>query len=83
MPNFHGFGLSLTMHTPLTFGCTSILVPKFNGKKLDTLIKKTNPTVILGVPTLYEAMANCNNEQNENNKIGNSAEKVLVNTKAE
>ena len=64
MPNFHGFGLSLTMHTPLTFDCTSILVPKFNGKKLDTLIKKTKPTVILGVPTLYEAMANCNNEPN-------------------
>lgn len=62
MPNFHGFGLSLTMHTPLTFGCTSILVPKFNGKKLDTLIKKTKPTVILGVPTLYEALSNCNNE---------------------
>ena len=64
MPNFHGFGLSLTMHTPLTFGCTSILVPKFNGKKLDTLIKKTKPTVILGVPTLYEAWSNCNNEPN-------------------
>ena len=64
MPNFHGFGLSLTMHTPLTFGCASILVPKFNGKKLDTLIKKTKPTVILGVPTLYEALSNSNNEKN-------------------
>ncbi len=62
MPNFHGFGLSLTMHTPLTFGCKTILVPRFNGKKLDTLIKKTKPTVILGVPTLYEALANCENE---------------------
>jgi len=64
MPNFHGFGLSLTMHTPLTFGCTSILVPKFNGKKIDTLIKKTKPTCILGVPTLYEALADSDNEQN-------------------
>jgi len=64
MPNFHGFGLSLTMHTPLTFGCTSILVPKFNGKKIDTLIKKTKPTCILGVPTLYEALANSANESN-------------------
>ena len=64
MPNFHGFGLSLTMHTPLSFGCTSILVPRFNGKKLDTLIKKTRPTCILGVPTLFEALIKCDSEKN-------------------
>ena len=61
MPNFHGFGLSVLMHTPLSLGCYTILVPKFNAKKFDILFKKTKPTCVLGVPTLYEALLNCHN----------------------
>ena len=41
MPNFHGFGLSVLMHTPLALGCSTILVPKFDSTKFDTLFKKT------------------------------------------
>ena len=63
MPNFHGFGLSVLMHTPLALGCSTILVPKFNAKKFDTLFKQTRPTCVLGVPTLFEALANCDNEK--------------------
>ena len=64
MPNFHGFGLSTVMHTPLALGFTTILVPQFNAKKFGTLLKKNKPTCILGVPTLYEAFINSNNEKN-------------------
>jgi long-chain acyl-CoA synthetase len=64
MPNFHGFGLSVLMHTPLSLGCYSILVPKFDAKKFDTLFKQTRPSCVLGVPTLYEALMNCKNEKN-------------------
>ena len=64
MPNFHGFGLSVLMHTPLALGCSTILVPKFDSKKFDTLFKKTRPTCVLGVPTLFEALASSNNEKN-------------------
>lgn len=64
MPNFHGFGLSVLMHTPLALGCYSILIPKFDSKKFDTLFKKTRATCVLGVPTLYEALINCHNEKN-------------------
>ena len=64
MPNFHGFGLSVLMHTPLALGCYSILVPQFDAKKFDTLFKKTRPSCVLGVPTLYEALLKCNNEKN-------------------
>lgn len=64
MPNFHGFGLSVCMHTPLTLGCYTIMIPTFNSKKFDTLFKKTRPTVVLGVPTLFEALINCHNEKN-------------------
>ena len=64
MPNFHGFGLSVLMHTPLALGCSTILVPKFDAKKFDTLFKKTRPTCVLGVPTLFEALSNSTNEKN-------------------
>lgn len=64
MPNFHGFGLSVTMHTPLALGCYTILIPQFNAKKFDELFNKTKPTCVLGVPTLYEALMNCHNVKN-------------------
>ena len=63
MPNFHGFGLSVCMHTPLALGFTSILVPQFDAKKFDVLLNKTKPTAIVGVPTLYEALINNQNIQ--------------------
>ncbi len=64
MPNFHGFGLSVLMHTPLALGCYTILVPQFDAKKFDILFHKTKPTCVLGVPTLYEALLRCHNVKN-------------------
>lgn len=58
LPNFHGFGLGVSMHVPLCLGVKLILIPQFNAKKLDELIVKYRPTVLTGVPTLYEAMMN-------------------------
>jgi len=64
MPNFHGFGLSVTIHTPLALGCYAILIPQFNSKKFDVLFKKTRPTCVLGVPTLFEALISNHNVKN-------------------
>lgn len=64
MPNFHGFGLSVCMHTPIALGFTTILIPQFDSKKFDILFKKNKPTVIVGVPTLYEALISNNNIKN-------------------
>lgn len=58
LPNFHGFGLGVSMHVPLCLGVKLILIPQFNAKKLDELIVKYKPTILTGVPTLYEAMMN-------------------------
>ncbi len=64
MPNFHGFGLSVLMHTPLALGCYSILIPQFDAKKFDIMFHKKNPSCVLGVPTLYEALMSNNNVKN-------------------
>lgn len=56
LPIFHGFGLGVSIHTPLYIGAKVILVPDFSPRKFGRLIKKYNPNFITGVPTLYEAL---------------------------
>ncbi len=56
MPVFHGFGLGVCIHTALTNGCKCILVPQFNAQSYAKLLKKQQPNVIAGVPTLFEAL---------------------------
>ena len=56
LPIFHGFGLGVSIHTPLYIGMKVILVPDFSPRKFGSLIKKYRPNFITGVPTLYEAL---------------------------
>ncbi len=56
LPLFHCFGLVECLHFPISTGETVVLVPKFDASRFDKLITKYNPTVIPGVPTLFEAM---------------------------
>ena len=58
LPVFHGFGLGLCIHTPLTVGACAILVPEFSTKVyIDNLIRHS-PSYIAGVPTLFQALLN-------------------------
>ena len=56
LPLFHCFGLVVCIIAPLCLGATAILVPQFDAKRFDKLIKKYRPTVLCGVPTLFEAL---------------------------
>lgn len=56
MPLFHGFGLGIGIHTALVAGATCILLPQFNVKIYANAVKKRKPTIIPGVPTLFEAL---------------------------
>lgn len=56
LPNFHGFGLCVSMHAPLCFRVEVILIPEFDGKRFHHIMKKYRPNVLVGVPTLWEAM---------------------------
>ncbi len=64
MPNFHGFGLAVSMHVQIACGYKCILVPTFDPKKFDVLLNKTKPSIIFGVPTLFEALINSRNVKN-------------------
>lgn len=56
MPIFHGFGLSICIHTVQYFGGTSILLPQFSAKTFDKILLKYQPNVLVGVPTLFDAI---------------------------
>ncbi|WP_293967433.1 AMP-binding protein [uncultured Eubacterium sp.] len=56
MPLFHGFGLGVGIHTALQAGATCIVIPQFTIKTYARDVKKYKPNVIVGVPTLYEAL---------------------------
>lgn len=56
LPLFHCFGLVVCVHVPLCLRASSILVPQFDAKRFDKLLTKYNPTLVPGVPTLFEAL---------------------------
>lgn len=58
LPIFHGFGLGVTMHCALSMGMEVVLVPQFDAKSFGKLISKYRPNLIVGVPTLFEALTN-------------------------
>lgn len=60
LPLFHGFGLGVCIHTPLSKGMGCILIPSFSAKKFGDIIRKNKPNFIAGVPTLYEALIQTN-----------------------
>lgn len=56
IPLFHGFGLGMGVHTPLSAGASTLLMLKFNTKEAIRYIQKGQATVLLGVPALYNAL---------------------------
>ena len=56
MPMFHGFGLGVCIHTMLANGGMCILVPRVSVESYAKLLKKEQPNLIAGVPTLYEGI---------------------------
>ena len=54
LPSFHGFGLCMTIHTPIVNRFTAVQMPKFSADELAKIMKKTPVNVICGVPTMYE-----------------------------
>ncbi len=56
LPMFHGFGLCMGIHAPISFGGAISLMTKFNPHKTIKLIKKKRCTIIIGVPSLFKTL---------------------------
>jgi long-chain acyl-CoA synthetase len=57
LPIFHGFGLGVCVNAALMAGATSILVPTFDAAGVAGLIRRARPAILVGVPTLFAALA--------------------------
>lgn len=57
LPIFHGFGLSALVNAALMAGAQAIMVPLFSPEVVARLIRTHRPTVMAGVPTLYDAIS--------------------------
>jgi long-chain acyl-CoA synthetase len=57
MPIFHGFGLGVCVNAVLIGGGKTILVPQFTADSVARLIRRCRPSVVVGVPTLYDALS--------------------------
>ncbi len=56
MPIFHGFGLEVSINDAFCCGAEVVLIPLFKANKFHKLLIKHNPSVLVGVPTLFEAL---------------------------
>ncbi len=56
IPLFHVFGLGMGLHTPLSFGGSTVLMLKFHPKAAIQEIKKGHTNTLLGVPAIYNAI---------------------------
>lgn len=57
LPIFHGFGLSALVNAALMGGAQAIMVPLFSAEAVAKLMRTHRPTVIAGVPTLFDALS--------------------------
>ena len=56
LPIFHGFGLGVCTHCPLSLKVEVILVPEYDANRFYKMMKNEKPHVLAGVPTLWESM---------------------------
>ena len=57
LPIFHGFGLGALVHAGLMSGARLVMVPRYKAETVAKLMRTARPTLMAGVPTLYESLA--------------------------
>ena len=58
LPFFHVFAMTVVMNFGIAKGCEIVIMPRFVLDDAMKLIDKTKPTVMPGVPTLFNAITN-------------------------
>ena len=56
LPFFHAFGLTAVLLFGVTIGAQLILLPRFEPEGFLRMLRRTRPTFLAGVPTLFEAL---------------------------
>ena len=59
LPLFHSFGQTVQMNAGFATGATLVLLPRFDAAKALEAIQAEHVTFFAGVPTMYHALLNC------------------------
>ncbi len=59
LPLFHIFAMTVLMNAGLYSGATSVLLPRFDGAQVLSLMEKHQVSIFAGVPTMYWGLLNC------------------------
>ena len=74
LPLFHSFGQTCCMNACAIAGATLTFIPRFDPAKALEIIERDKVTLFAGVPTMYNAMLNCD----ERDKRDTSSLKICV-----
>jgi long-chain acyl-CoA synthetase len=64
VPIFHSYGLTTAMNVPISLGAAMILKPQFQVMDVLKTIRKYQPTIFPGVPSMYMAINNFRGARN-------------------
>ncbi len=56
LPLFHVFGMTAAMNTAIAVGAELVLLPRYDARQVLATLRRCRPTVLPGVPTLYQAI---------------------------
>lgn len=57
LPQFHCYGMTQLTLTPLTHGVRVVYTARFMPKRLIDLVKKERATILVGIPSMFNAVA--------------------------
>jgi len=58
LPQFHSFGFTVTTLIPGVTGACAVYTARFNPRKVLELLREHRPTVMLAIPTMFNAILN-------------------------
>jgi long-chain acyl-CoA synthetase len=64
LPIFHSYGLTTALNVPVSLGAAMILKPQFQVLDILKTIRRTQPTIFPGVPSMYMAINNFRGARN-------------------
>ncbi|MBY0111847.1 MAG: AMP-binding protein [Phycisphaerales bacterium] len=56
LPQFHSFGMTVLTFLPLVLGIKAVYTAKFMPQKIVRLIREHRPTVMVAIPSMYNAL---------------------------
>lgn len=56
LPLFHVYAMTVCLNTPIAFGATIVLLPRFDVQEILDVMRQYRPSVLAGVPTMFVAL---------------------------